>query len=464
MGEVKLSNEVIEQIRGFNHWNLTKEQETLIDKVITDKNLKERFKEDGLCKECKQPNANSFLIRNYWCQSCNAKHFEQNFKNWTSGNKNVDEFIQKTQLNAKNHYEVIEWIDYNKFENVENLTKGGFGTVYRANWKDGYICGWNSENNQWERYKYNYEDFLVALKSLNNSQDISPEFLKEIQSNTTINSYNVIHCYGITKDPESNNFMMVTEYAKNGNLRQHLNKNFTSLKWKEKLHILHNIAYGLCDIHNNKSIHHNFHCGNIFNSGITIADIGVYQPANVKPPQNDNDKKVYGVLPYVAPEVLRKKEYTQASDIYGFGIIAYEVCTGLPPCHDVAHDEALAVAICQGSRPKSNYTIPQLISNLIKQCWDADHSKRPNANALKELLMKLYDDTRYNSNSLIYKQIIETNEANKQLYSSMKTSLSSTGVLSYKIHPQAVYTSRLLDFKNLPEPKNAADDLKLKTI
>jgi serine/threonine protein kinase len=253
---------------------------------------------------------------------------------------------------------------------------------------------------------------------------------------------------------------MVTEYAKNGNLRQHLNKNFTSLKWKEKFNILLNIAYSLYDIHNNKLIHHNFHCGNIFNSGITIADLGIYQPANVKPPQNDNDKKVYGVLPYVAPEVLRKKEYTQASDIYGFGIIAYEVCTGFPPHHDVAHNEALAVAICQGIRPKYKYTIPQLISNLIKQCWDADPSKRPNANVLKESLMKLYDDTRYNSNSPIYKQIIETNEANKRLHSSATTS-SSTGILSYTIHPQAVYKSRLLDFNNLPEPKNANDEIKV---
>ena len=35
--------------------------------------------------------------------------------------------------------------------------------------------------------------------------------------------------------------------------------------------------------------------------------------------------------------------------------------------------------------------------------------------------------------------------------------MSSTGVLSYTNHAQAVYTSRLLNYKNLPEPKNADD-------
>src|SRR5437773_1525079 len=102
------------------------------------------------------------------------------------------------------------------------------------------------------------------------------------------------------------------------------------------------------------------------------------QPANVKP----SDKKIYGVLPYVAPEVLRGKEYTQASDIYGFGIIAYEICTGLPAYHNMAHEEFLAINICQGLRPQSNYVVPQLILDIIEQCWVADPLMRPKAKDL----------------------------------------------------------------------------------
>src|SRR6185436_15118274 len=101
---------------------------------------------------------------------------------------------------------------------------------------------------------------------------------------------------------------------------------------------------------------YDFHCGNILCYGSTpeylnslITDLGLCKPANVKPSQSGS-KKIYGVLPYIAPEVLRGGEYTQASDIYGFGIIAYEVCTGLPPYHDIAHDEFLAGKICQGLR------------------------------------------------------------------------------------------------------------------
>ncbi|CAB4488201.1 unnamed protein product [Rhizophagus irregularis] len=65
-----------------------------------------------------------------------------------------------------------------------------------------------------ERWSY-YENFPVVLKCLHNSQDITSEFLREIESHTMIISACVTRCFGITKDPESNNFMMVMEYAKN---------------------------------------------------------------------------------------------------------------------------------------------------------------------------------------------------------------------------------------------------------
>src|ERR1043166_7998921 len=148
--EIKLSDDVIEQIKKFDHQSLTEEQELLIDKLILNEKLKECYKKFGLCNKCKQPK------NNYdWCRSCT---FQQNFKNWTSGNHEIDELIQKVQLKAKNYREVVEWIEYDSFENVEYLAKGGFGTTYKAIWKDGYIRRWDSEDNQWIRDKDNHEN------------------------------------------------------------------------------------------------------------------------------------------------------------------------------------------------------------------------------------------------------------------------------------------------------------------
>ena len=78
--------------------------------------------------------------------------------------------------------EVIEWIEYDRFENVEYLAKGGFGTTFKAIWKDGHIQEWDSENNQWMRRKTYLEhpNFPVVLKSLHNSQNITVDFLNEV--------------------------------------------------------------------------------------------------------------------------------------------------------------------------------------------------------------------------------------------------------------------------------------------
>src|SRR4051812_46574203 len=115
MEEFKLSDDAFEQIKDFNHWNLTNEQKLLIDKLILNKELKERYKNYDLCLECKQPNTYYD-----WCELCNGKRFQQNFKNWTSGNNEVDKLIQKTQLKAKRD-KILEWIEYDRFEHIEYL-------------------------------------------------------------------------------------------------------------------------------------------------------------------------------------------------------------------------------------------------------------------------------------------------------------------------------------------------------
>ena len=126
------------------------------------------YKHD-ICEVCRQPNT-GFL----WCQSCNVQHFQQNFKNWTSKNRDIDESIQNSQLKAKCCEEVLEWIEYDKFENVEYLAKGGFGTAHKAILDEGHIKYWFSYNNKWERS----QGCSVTLKCFS-SQDITVELLRE---------------------------------------------------------------------------------------------------------------------------------------------------------------------------------------------------------------------------------------------------------------------------------------------
>jgi serine/threonine protein kinase len=88
-------------------------------------------------------------------------------------------------------------------------------------------------------------------------------------------------------------------------------------------------------------IHRDFHSGNILfkhikSSNICISDMGLCEEID-----NVGEMKIYGVIPYVAPEVLRGKSYSQTADIYGFGMIMYVVATGKQPFVNCSHDEFL---------------------------------------------------------------------------------------------------------------------------
>ncbi len=97
-------------------------------------------------------------------------------QSWTSsGDEKLDEIIRNTQLEAKGfdsrYY--IEWIPYDDLKNIKKIGKGGFATVYQSGWSNGprFV-----DNNK----RYYYEDGYVALKKLENSQNVSDEFLKEV--------------------------------------------------------------------------------------------------------------------------------------------------------------------------------------------------------------------------------------------------------------------------------------------
>ncbi len=54
----------------------------------------------------------------------------------------------------------------------------------------------------------------------------------------------VIRCFGVTKDPNENDYLLVFDYADNGDLHNNLSKNFKKITWKDKFESLFNISYG----------------------------------------------------------------------------------------------------------------------------------------------------------------------------------------------------------------------------
>src|SRR6185312_12788387 len=106
------------------------------------------------------------------------------------------------------------------------------------------------------------------------------------------------------------------KYASQGSLRQNLHA-ISQMDWKDKLNLLQCIASDLQIIHSYDLIHRDLHSGNMLLNSFKsayIADLGLSITANIA----SKSDKIYGILPYIAPEVLNKQIYTKESDIYSF--------------------------------------------------------------------------------------------------------------------------------------------------
>ncbi|RHZ74118.1 hypothetical protein Glove_227g162 [Diversispora epigaea] len=410
---------------------------------------------DEICPECNQENTSY-----NWCKPCKSKHFQNDFNNWTSGNGKIDKFIQDAQLNAKYSGHVIEWIPFDRFKDVEQIGKGGFGTIHYARWIDGEIEKWDIENQQWKRYVENREVALKKFDNFVNFNDVLNEM--EIHLKTYTKHYASIRFYGITQDPETHSYMMVLQYAHDGNLREYLKINFNNINWKQKLYNLYYLSENLKNIHKLDIVHQDFHPGNILSYNFEnptlmyISDFGLSKLMGANP-NNPEKKNIFGVLPYIAPEVLSGEEYTKAADVYSYGIIAYEIVTGFPPYPDIPHDKDLAMKICNGLRPKIPFHTPKLITRIIMRCWDARVTNRPTFEELYNELYKYCKD--YNSYLREGKNkdseiVIQIKKAEEFSANQESTNTTTTTPLNYQTHPQAIYTSRLLNYSKLPKPKN----------
>jgi len=265
------------------------------------------------------------------------------------------------------------------------------------------------------------------------------EFLNEWEyHNKCLESSAIINLYGFTKDPDSSNYIAIMDYANEGNLRKCLTK-IVKNNWNQKLHMLNRIINGLKKIHEKGLIHRDFHDGNILNHKknteniVYISDLGLCHPIQSLL-KEDN---IYGVIPFIAPEILRGKPYTLASDIYSFSMIMWEFTSGITPFNNRAHNIQLSLSICKDERPEIIENTPQCYINLMEKCWNEDPSKRPFASEISEII-ESWISLPYNVNEI-------SEELKNNIMEFINAPIEHDKPI-IQIHQQAYNTSRLLPF------------------
>jgi predicted Ser/Thr protein kinase len=214
-----------------------------------------------------------------------------------------------------------------RYRVLEELGSGGSGTVYKC------------------------EDIrtgnLVALKLLTDAADVSGlrRFRREAEALAAIDHPNVCRVYDLGEYQHVP--FLVIEYLEGITLRRRF---LARASIAELLHIGLQIADALVAIHARGIIHRDLKPSNIFvlqHDYIKILDFGLARVARtsvalasvdtstetISGDQSTGRGVVLGTVGYMSPEQIMARDIDARSDIFSFGIVLYELATGVPPFH-----------------------------------------------------------------------------------------------------------------------------------
>lgn len=202
---------------------------------------------------------------------------------------------------------------------------------------------------------------------------------------------------------------IVTEFLENRSLQEkfdEIKRGINQQEWTptKKFIDLIGIVYALKYLHQNKILHGNLKPSNVLldkNFNPKICDFLQCQKLS----EIKSSSQIY-----LAPEILKGEVGGNASDVYSFGIIAYELVTGSLPYPDISEINTNVLnQIIEGSlRPIFPSNFNANMKSLIERCWDPDYLKRP---SFDEIFTKITQNVND------FQKDVDLNELNSYLKS-----------------------------------------------
>jgi len=171
----------------------------------------------------------------------------------------------------------------------------------------------------------------VAIKVLDTAAaadgTVRRMFVKEARSLAQLSHPNIVSVYDVGE--VENNPYLVMEHLAGGSLKERIER-AGPLKPGDAARIATEIANGLAFAHSKGIIHADLKPSNILfdaNDHAKIADFGIART----PKEDAATPELYATAMYVAPERVEGKQATVQSDVYGLGLVLYEMLVGKPP-------------------------------------------------------------------------------------------------------------------------------------
>ncbi|CAF1449265.1 unnamed protein product [Adineta steineri] len=237
----------------------------------------------------------------------------------------------------------------------------------------------------------------VALKELN---FVSPTpsqfqaFRNEVIALKKITHQNTLNFLGYILSPR---FAIVTQWCEGSTLYKHIHILDRLWKINQLIDIARQLCQGMSYLHDRGIIHRDLKSSNVFldmsaeteNSGaswrVKIGDFGLAAMKTVLAEGVNQQFQPTGSVLWMAPEVIQQKDpncYSTSADIYAYGCVLFEMFSGKLPHTPLSNKEQIMWLVGKGRLKlkveQCRDDTPSAITNLIRQCTEYDHEKRPN--------------------------------------------------------------------------------------
>ncbi|MEJ5165708.1 MAG: serine/threonine-protein kinase, partial [Thermoanaerobaculia bacterium] len=203
--------------------------------------------------------------------------------------------------------------DIGKYKVFNTIGTGGMANIYLAEKKD-------------TGEKVAIKEIIPQIAK---DEEFIKRFVREVKIMQSLNHPNILPIYDACLGPEE--YYIVMPYLSGGTLKEILNK-VQRIPMDFSIFILQQIMKALEYAHHKGVIHRDLKPSNVMFSGdgtLYLTDFGVARASTLT--QLTQTGEILGTPGYMSPEQVLGMPIDYRSDYFSFGIMAYELVTGINP-------------------------------------------------------------------------------------------------------------------------------------